>query len=100
MKKRIFIFILLLAVTCLSIGIGYSLSVTNPLTVINVTTSGEITHGSYVLEVHETNLQEATSGYLGRVTVSADPGYYVKNVTATYKGEKVCQMLKKISKCL
>ena len=89
MKKRIFIFILLLAVTCLSIGIGYSLSVTNPLTVINVTTSGEITHGSYVLEAHETNLQEAASGYLGRVTVSADPGYYVKNVTATYKGEKV-----------
>lgn len=89
MKKKIFIFILLLAVTCISISIGYALNITDPTTVISVITSGTTTHGSYVLEAHETNLQEATSGYLGRVTVSADPGYYVKNVAATYKGEKV-----------
>lgn len=89
MKKKLFIFILLLAVTCISLSIGYALSVSDPLTVINVTTSGEITHGNYTIEAHESNLQEATSGYLGRVTVSADDGYYVKNVSATYKGNKV-----------
>ncbi len=87
-KKRI-IFICLLVVISLSLYIGYSLNVVDPSTVISVTTSGETAHGNYILETHETNLQEATSGYLGRITVSADDGYYVKNVSATYKGEKI-----------
>ena len=89
MKKKICIFILLLAVISVSVGVGYALSVTDPMTVIHVTPSGELAHGNYTLETHETNLTEAPSGYLGRITVSADPGYYVKNVAATYKGQKV-----------
>ena len=89
MKKKLFIFILLLAVTCISMSVAYALSITNPTDVIHVTTSGETTHGNYTLETHETNLQEATSGYLGRVTTTVDKGYYIKNVSATYKGEKV-----------
>ena len=89
MKKKIFTFILLLAVTFISTIIVYALSESDVLEVIKVTTSGETSHGNYTIEAHETSLQEATSGYLGRVTVSADSGYYVKNVSATFKGEKI-----------
>ena len=89
MKRKISIFILLLVVISLSMYVGYALNITNPTDVINVTTSGEKTHGNYTLEIHETHLQEATSGYLGRVTVAVDPGYYVKDVSATFKGDKV-----------
>ena len=90
MSKKISIYILLLAVTCLSIYVGYALDVQNPIDVINLT----VTNGSYGtqnLEVHETTLkldnEQTGSGYKGEISLTVEPGYYIKNVEALFQGD-------------
>ena len=90
MKKKISIYILLLAVTSLFIYVGYALDVQDPMDVINL----NVTNGSYGtqnLEVNETNLkldnEETGSGYKGNLELTVNPGYYIKNVEAIYQGD-------------
>lgn len=90
MKKKISIFILLLAVTCLSIYVGYALDVADPMDVINLTVTGG-SHGTQNLEVHETSLkldnEQTGSGYKGNLELTVNPGYYIKNVEALFQGD-------------
>lgn len=85
MKKRVIISVLILIVISVSLYIGYAVTTPTPQEIYNITVSGA-EHGNYTAEVHETHLQDATSGFLGKVIVNADPGYYVKNVSVTHKG--------------
>ena len=86
MKKKLFMFFALLVAISVSIYVGYALSNPDPAKIFNTTISGG-GNGNYTIDITETRLQEATSGYLGKILVNANPGYYVKNVSVKHKGE-------------
>ena len=87
LKKKSMLVIAFLAILSVSMFVGYALNVNDPRDVIHVTKTGEATHGNYELSVHNTELQEAESGFMGVLDLSADPGYYVKNLTVTYNDQ-------------
>ncbi len=90
MKKKISIYILLLAVTTLFIYVGYAMTDEEAIAVINLNvTNGS--HGTQNLEVHDTNLkldsEETGSNKKGQLELTVEPGYYIKNVEAIFQGE-------------
>ena len=91
MNKKISIFMILFLIIFIPICVTYALGVQNPSDVIHVTESGKTVQGnSYTLETFESGLQgENYSGYLGQITTETKAGYYVKNITATYRGNPV-----------
>ena len=85
-RKKLTKFLVIAVVLVVSIITVYALNVEDPLDVIHVVKTGESDHGSYDLSAHNTELEQATSGYLGRIELSSDPGYYVKSLSVKYDG--------------
>ena len=90
MKKKIrnILFILLGVAGFITILHASALNTEHPENLINVTKSGETSHGSYELTVSDVNPDDVhtsegvqKSNYIARVTLSNEPGYYVKNFT-------------------
>ena len=89
MNKKKTIFFSIITVLIISAFTVFALNVDNPRTVINLTESGETEHGNCDIDVHDTNLEEAASHYMGVIHVTADAGYYVKSLSVTYNEEKL-----------
>ena len=94
MKKKIrnILFILLGVVGFITILHVSALYAEHPENLINVTKSGEVSHGNYELTVNDLNPDDVYTGegveksnYIARITLSNDPGYYVKNFTVKFK---------------
>ncbi len=93
MKKKIrnFLFILLGVAGFITFLHVYALNTEHPEDLINVTKSGEVSHGYYDLNVSDLNPDDVftspgveKSNYIARITLSSEAGYYVKNFTVKF----------------
>ena len=89
MKKKITIFLALIALFVLSIYTVKAINPENPASAIHVEKTGAATYGDYQLIVDESNFEDPLneSGYKAHLTLSADDGYYVKNLTVKFNNE-------------
>lgn len=87
MKKKIkyLLSTLVIALVVISVYSVYALNTDNVDDIVNLTKTGETTHGSVTnLDISNTVLGD--SGKLIYFNVEADPGYYVESITALYDG--------------
>ena len=93
MKKEIrnILFILLGVAGFITILHVSALNTEHPENLINVTKSGESSHGSYELTVSDVNPDDVytsegveKSNYIARVTLNSNPGYYVKSFSVKF----------------
>ena len=81
MKKKFIVLFSLVLVLVASVFVVKALNPNDPYEVINVTKTGETSHGGFDLRVGETHLAESETGYIAYLDLNVDDGYYVKNLS-------------------
>lgn len=90
MKRKLLFFVSLVLVVALSFFTVRALdNNTNPEDVISVTKTGGTSASTHDLEIRNTdvtvqNLGYTSSGYLGKVSLNVEPGYYISSFEATH----------------